>query len=230
MNLAIALLFQDGNFVGREYFQRLEEAEIPLRLVAPVGRMSEASISIEQARTGNLWNPPPIPEARIDRRFESLADPALWQSLRETGIDVAVQGGIGILKRDMLAVPRIGFVNVHPGRLPDYRGNSCPEWALFNGDDIYATAHIIDEGIDTGPVICEGRYEIDPGWNYPALRAHLYAHCARVLIEALRLLDRAADDPSRVLTPQDPAAGHYWRPIPDQERAVVAACLERAQR
>jgi methionyl-tRNA formyltransferase len=221
MDISVALLFQDANFVGREYFHRLVNAGVPLSFVAAVGRMSEASIAIERTRTDDRWNPPAIPEASIDSRFDSLGDAALWQALAERRIDVVVQGGIGILKPDMLAVPRIGFVNVHPGRLPAYRGSSCPEWALYNGDAIYATAHLIDAGIDTGPVICEARYEIDSDWDYHDMRANLYAHCAGVLIDALARLDASADYPCRILKPQDPEKGHYWSQIPADKLAAI---------
>src|SRR5690606_24082134 len=120
--LQIALLFQDENFVGREYFRALGDADIPLACVAALVHMAAESIAIERERTGGLWNPPPIPPGRVDAKFSGLTDPGLWAALRERKIDVAIQGGLGILKPGMLAVPRLGFVNVHPGRLPAYRG------------------------------------------------------------------------------------------------------------
>lgn len=233
MKLRTALLFQAGNYVGREYLGVLRAAGITPDMVATVGRMPEASIARERQRTAGRWNPPPL-DALLDApnavaHYESLADPELWQRIGDAGIDIAIQGGIGILKPDMLAAPRIGFVNVHPGRLPAYKGNTCPEWALFNGDDIYATAHIIDAGIDTGPIICEGRYAVSDDWDYFDLRANLYAHCAHVLVTALEILDAAADDPDRVLTVQDPDAGQYWQPIPDDKLATVISGLPRGE-
>lgn len=222
-NLKIALLFQDGNFVGREYFHALEDAGVPLTFVAAAGRMAPESIAIERERTGGRWNPPPIPEERMDARFSGLADSKLWSTLRERGIDVAIQGGLGILKPDMLAVPKLGFVNVHPGRLPAYRGRNCPEWAILEGDDVYATAHMIDAGIDTGPVICEGRYDIRPGWTYADFRAGLYAHCARVLIEALKKLAGATSETlSKYVTAQDEAKARY-------REGMTAGELERTK-
>lgn len=221
--LKIALLFQDENFVGREYFRALRAADMPLAFVAAVGRMAPESIAIERERTGSLWNPPPIPPERVDAKFSGLADPGLWAALREREIDVAIQGGLGILKPDMLAVPRLGFVNVHPGRLPAYRGRNCPEWAILEGDDVYATAHLIDAGIDTGPVICEGRYDLLPRWTYADFRAGLYAHCATVLIAALKKLEGAS-----------PATIADYVSIQDESKAryregMTAADIERTK-
>lgn len=226
--LKIALLFQDGNFVGREYFRALETAGVPLALVAAVGRMAPESIAIERERTGGKWNPPPIPESRMNARFSGLADPALWSAVRDHGIDIAIQGGLGILKPDMLAVPRLGFINVHPGRLPAYRGRNCPEWAILEGDDVYATAHLIDAGIDTGPVICEGRYVLPPGSTYADFRAGLYAHCASVLIDALKKLDGATPEtlPNYVIV-QDEAKARYWEAMPAADIERTKAALAR---
>ncbi|MBT6536260.1 MAG: hypothetical protein HOK98_08745 [Rhodospirillaceae bacterium] len=221
MPLRTALLFQADNFVGREYLDALNGAGMPPDLIATVGRMSDASVVRERERTGGQWNPPAPENARDISHFDSLKEEALWESLRDAQIDLAIQGGIGILTPEMLEVPRIGFVNVHPGRLPEYKGNTCPEWALYNGDPIFATAHIIDAGIDTGPVVCEGRYEVPADWDYFELRANLYRHCAHVLINALKILNVASDNPHSVLTVQDPDAGHYWTPIPEDKLATV---------
>jgi len=46
-----------------------------------------------------------------------------------------------------------GIINIHPGILPYYRGCSCPEWTLFNNEALGITAHFMDEGLDSGPII-----------------------------------------------------------------------------
>ena len=222
-----ALLFQKGNFVGPEYLGALGKAGIRPDFVATVGRMSEKSVAIERKRTAGRWNPPSLP-ADIDvPEFGYLEDPGLWQALREDATDVVIQGGIGILKPEMLSVPEIGFLNIHPGRLPQYRGNACPEWALHNKDDIYATAHLIDEGIDTGPVICAERYEVRPGWDYFDMRANLYAHCGKVMIQALEILSAAGEDWADALTPQNQNDGCYW---PKMDEATLTALVDRMER
>lgn len=208
-----ALLFQDGNFVGREYFARLVEAGRRPDRIASVGAMTPESVAREIERTGGLWNPPALPADAVDRRFETTRDAALAAWLREERIDVAIQGGVGILRDDVLDAPRIGWLNVHPGALPAYRGNACPEWAVLKGDDVVATAHLIDAGIDTGPVIYAAPYAIDPAWSYAAFRAHLYAHCARVLVAALARLEVEG---TAAASPQD-ETGAAYRPAMDAE-------------
>jgi methionyl-tRNA formyltransferase len=229
MALRVALMFMDGNFVGREYFRGMADAGLPPALSLAVGRISEASIAIERERTGGLWDPPPIPENARLLRFASMNEPALWRAVSDEGIDLIVQGGVGILKPAMIAVPRIGFLNVHPGRLPFYRGNSCPEWALLNGDAIWFTAHLIDAGIDTGPVVLERRYEFPDDWDYFRMRANLYAGAARTVVEAIAAIAAADAAGAPLATPQDETGARYWPRIPETELNAARARLPRAR-
>ena len=60
------------------------------------------------------------------------------------------------LPRDVLAVPRLGALNVHPSALPKYRGPSPVLWAIRNGDPFMGiTVHRMTEGIDAGPVLAQ---------------------------------------------------------------------------
>lgn len=218
-----ALLFQDGNFVGREYRQRLMEAGREPDVTIAVGRMKPESIAFERERTAGRWNPPAFAP---DHRFDGLKDPALLDLLRAERIDLCIQGGVGILKAEHLAAPRLGWINVHPGKLPAYRGNSCPEWALAEGHLVFATAHLIDTGIDTGPVICDAPLSIPQHWSYPDLRANLYAHCAAVLIQALARLDAASPETlSTFVTPQDETGARYLNAIPADKLELAKSRL-----
>ena len=46
-----------------------------------------------------------------------------------------------------------GVINIHPGILPYYQGCTCVEWTLSNNDPLGVTAHFMDEGFDSGPII-----------------------------------------------------------------------------
>lgn len=222
-----ALLYGDGNFIGREYYRILVSSGLPPDLLVAVGAMSEESVAREVARTGGLWNPPSIPESAQVFRFSSLRDPALWRLLQDSKIDLALQGGVGILKPDMLAVPTLGFLNVHPGRLPQYRGNMCPERAVLNGDEVWATAHMVDHGIDTGPTVASRKYEFHFVEGYAAFRANLYAHCARVLVDAINMLS-AAENPREVPVAQSPEDAAYWAPLTPDEYVAVQKLFSSA--
>ncbi|MEU8824094.1 formyltransferase family protein [Streptomyces sp. NPDC048636] len=55
------------------------------------------------------------------------------------------------------------IINCHPGRLPQYRGARPVNWALHNGEYLHGvTVHVIDAGIDSGPILGEVQFSIWP--------------------------------------------------------------------
>ena len=68
--------------------------------------------------------------------------------------DLAVHAGAGILRVPLLALLRLGTLNAHMGVLPYYRGMNVAEWARFNGDPVGCAVHLVDAGIDMGPIAC----------------------------------------------------------------------------
>jgi methionyl-tRNA formyltransferase len=60
------------------------------------------------------------------------------------------------LPPDVLAVPRLGALNIHPSALPRYRGPSPVLWAIRNGDPCLGlTVHRMTDRIDAGPVLAQ---------------------------------------------------------------------------
>lgn len=74
--------------------------------------------------------------------------------LTELEPDVMLNQSHHILKKSVLAVARIGILNRHGAFLPDYRGRLAPFWQLYRGESHGGmTYHLLDEGIDTGPIV-----------------------------------------------------------------------------
>jgi methionyl-tRNA formyltransferase len=60
------------------------------------------------------------------------------------------------LPRQVLDLPRLGALNVHPSALPKYRGPSPVLWAIRNGDpSIGVTIHRMNEALDAGPIVAQ---------------------------------------------------------------------------
>lgn len=69
-----------------------------------------------------------------------------------------------ILPEEVFSAPRLGSVNIHPSLLPKYRGPSPTQWVIRNGDDVTGlTSHFVDEGFDTGDIICQMQIPVKPG-------------------------------------------------------------------
>ncbi len=79
------------------------------------------------------------------------------ERLRQWSPDLLIFTGGNILRKQLLAAPRLGVLNVHLGLLPQIRGMSSPEWSLLTRVPVGITIHYMDAGIDTGPVL--QRYE-----------------------------------------------------------------------
>lgn len=77
--------------------------------------------------------------------------------VRRLAPDIVILGGAPLLRGEILAIPRLGTLNAHPGLLPRYRGIDVVAWAILNGDPVGVSVHLVDAGIDTG-AICRTRH------------------------------------------------------------------------
>lgn len=93
--------------------------------------------------------------------LEDVYDQVRAQSL---DIDLAVSVVFWrILRRPLIGAPSRGIVNFHPAPLPDFKGTAGYNLAILEGLDRWAvTAHYVDEGVDTGPIIDVFDFSIDP--------------------------------------------------------------------
>ena len=66
-----------------------------------------------------------------------------------------------ILKKEILSIPPMGAINLHGGKLPEYRGVAPINWQIINGEAMGGCAILfVDEGIDTGDIIAQELYDI----------------------------------------------------------------------
>tara|TARA_Y100000768_G_C23986753_1_gene689366 strand:- start:2614 stop:4059 length:1446 start_codon:yes stop_codon:yes gene_type:complete len=66
-----------------------------------------------------------------------------------------------ILPKKIIQIPKFGCVNLHPSLLPKYKGRASINWCILNGEkETGLTAHYIDEGVDTGPIIKQIKIQI----------------------------------------------------------------------
>lgn len=93
--------------------------------------------------------------ASAPRTVASINDESVPRLLQEAAPDIVVVMGTSILRRAVLEAAGAAILNIHGGYLPDYRGNHCFFWALYDDrpDRIGSTIHFVDPGIDTGDVV-----------------------------------------------------------------------------
>jgi methionyl-tRNA formyltransferase len=138
-------------------------------LVSPPVKLAARSLGLEVAQ------PPSLKEARA---VEQLAQ------FRPEVIVVAAFGQI--LPRSLLDIPRFGAVNVHPSLLPRFRGASPVASAILAGDEFSGVSiMLMDEGLDTGPVLARAQIPIAALDTTGSLTNKLSLLGARLLVEAL---------------------------------------------
>lgn len=119
----------------------------------------------------------------------------------------------------VLALPRLGCLNVHPSLLPANRGPAPLFWTFRHGEQrTGVTVHLVSEELDAGDILQQEAIDVPEGVDGLAFEEHCAAVGGRLLVTAIRdLVDGQA-----VLRPQDPAAASYY-PWPSQADLVVDA-------
>jgi methionyl-tRNA formyltransferase len=142
---------------------------------------------------------------------ERANEPALRERLAALGPDLFAVVAFGaILAPALLAVPRLGSINLHGSLLPEYRGASPVQRALWDGrGGTGVTTLWMDEGIDTGDCILQRWVGIEAGDNAGTLGSRLAEAGAPLLAESLTLAH--AGRAPRV--PQPREAGSYARKL-----------------
>lgn len=125
--------------------------------------------------------------------------------------DVLLVGGFSIiLRKPLLALPRIGCINCHSSLLPKHRGpNPFTGVLLANETQSGVTFHIIDEGIDTGDILAQFPFPIGPADEAGDVFRKALDTAARHVVE---ILDRVEAE-GLYGTPQDHSQATYDRKL-----------------
>jgi folate-dependent phosphoribosylglycinamide formyltransferase PurN len=123
-----------------------------------------------------------------------------------------------ILKSEIIQLPRLGVLNIHPGWLPAYRGAMAYFWVLHNGSDRGGVSvHWIDEGIDTGEVLERRSFPIPENATQETVLMLTAVIGTRLLRRVIRRMQRG--QPARNVS-VEPATHDDYYPMPgDKEFA-----------
>lgn len=96
-----------------------------------------------------------------------------------------------IIPERLIAIPRLGWINLHASLLPKYRGAAPINWAIADGETRTGlTTMQIDAGLDTGPTQLRWETEIGPDETAPELAARMAEAAAPLLLKTLHKLER----------------------------------------
>jgi methionyl-tRNA formyltransferase len=96
----------------------------------------------------------------------------------------------------MLALPRLGCINLHGSLLPKYRGAAPIQWAIAMGDAYTGnTTMLLEEGLDTGPILLQQTIEIGPNQTAAELFPVMAQSGAPLVVESLARLAKGTIHP-----------------------------------
>jgi methionyl-tRNA formyltransferase len=94
-----------------------------------------------------------------------------------------------IIPARLIALPRLGWINLHASLLPKYRGAAPIQWAIAHGETRTGlTTMQIDAGLDTGPTLLRWETDIGPNETAPELSQRLALAGADLVVDTLRQL------------------------------------------
>ena len=137
--------------------------------------------------------------------------------VRAFGPDLGVSLAAPILKAALFEIPRRGTINLHKGRLPDYRGMPPAFWEFVNQEsEVGCTVHRVERGLDTGPVLLERSVRRSPHSTVRGMQLELDELGVQLTCEALRQLREG----TAVWKPQGPGGRTYTKPTLRQAAAM----------
>ncbi len=146
---------------------------------------------------------------------EDMNAPAAHAVLEAIAPDLAVIAGTYILKPVTFEIPRLGSINLHSGKVPEYRGAAPAFWELYNGEThVGITIHKVVREVDAGLILRQELFPLDwqPGRDPMAFieefrRTVLRPNGVRMMTDAVR--DLIADPTAGV--PQDTTRAKVYR-------------------
>lgn len=115
---------------------------------------------------------------------KSHNSPECVEILQDLEPDLIVLRGCGIVKKEIIDVPKIGVVNPHYAILPDFRGMDVTEWSVLHEAPIAVSVHTVNEGVDTGVVLKSREIEATAEDTVGSLRDKCAATAVDLLAEA----------------------------------------------
>lgn len=175
----------------------------PLRVVSQPPR---------PAGRGRHVQPPPVASAAERLGLPVLyphrvREPEFLEEIEALEPDLAVVVAFGqIFPARLLAIPRAGCINLHASLLPAYRGAAPIQAAIAAGEDVTGVSTMImEEGLDSGPVLLQAATPIAEGETAGELSERLARLGADLVLRTLDQLEAGSLTPR----PQDSSLATY---------------------
>jgi peptidoglycan/xylan/chitin deacetylase (PgdA/CDA1 family) len=193
---------------------------IPYQLGDIRARMSHPRAAATDA-PGNAWTLSAI-KSRPNMSIlyvEDLHEEAALEAVRAFKPTLGLSLAAPILRKPLFSIPVLGTLNLHKGRVPDYRGMPPAFWELWNDDTaVGVTVHRVDEKLDTGDIVATATVQRADFSTLRGLQLQLDEAGVQLTIQAARSVLNGESVP----VAQPPGGKTYRKPTLSQ-----VATLER---
>jgi peptidoglycan/xylan/chitin deacetylase (PgdA/CDA1 family)/folate-dependent phosphoribosylglycinamide formyltransferase PurN len=218
-----------GNLSSRDFVQ-YAAAKVWDRFAEAVGRSGTALLKFIHG-----GGPTPIERKDLLQALQALncalhitadyhSDDTL-QFVRSLNSDLGIIYGTRILKPCLFSIPRLGSINIHKRKVPDYRGGGpVGLWELLDGQpEIGVTVHQVTEKLDAGAIVNSETIPIAPFDNLTSLglKAHVIGN--DLLVRSVAAFARSTVS----LKPQRHAGRMYKAPTPQRLRQLTKKLAQR---
>lgn len=123
-----------------------------------------------------------------------------------------------LIREPILSMPKLGFINLHPSLLPNYRGMAPQHWPIINGEkETGITIHYVDEGTDTGNIIVQRRIPLTSEMYVADLQKIWQQEYKTIMVEAINnILD------NKPTTEQKNLEGSYYGKLKEEQCVINA--------
>ncbi|HEX6292452.1 MAG TPA: methionyl-tRNA formyltransferase [Herpetosiphonaceae bacterium] len=214
-------------------------AALPLRALVAAGHEVVGVVTQPDRPAGRSRTPqaPPVKVAAVELGLPvlqpaTLRDPAMVERLRAFQPEVGVVAAYGeILRKDMLDIPPLGYLNIHPSLLPLYRGPTPVAAAILAGDEITGVSIIrLVRAMDAGPIVAQATLPMPPDARSGPLTDELFTIGSQLLVGVLPLYASGELQPQ----PQDEHQATYCTLLRKEDGlldwTLPALVIERAIR
>ena len=182
--IAILLSGRGSNFLALQ--AAIGRGEVPARIVLVASNVAEAP-GLARARELGL------PAVAIPHKGEpdrGAHEEKMIAALRESGAEwVCLAGYMRLLSSGLVGAFRRRILNIHPSLLPAFPGLDAQAQALAHGVRVSGcTVHLVDEGLDSGPIVVQRTVPVLDGDTKAALSARILEQEHQAYPEALRRL------------------------------------------
>ena len=166
----------------------LDTADLPARVVA-VGSDRAGVEGLARAERAGI---PAFTVRVADHATRTVWDEALGKAVAEHQPDLVVSAGfMKVVGPGFLAGIGCPMINTHPALLPSFPGTRGVADALAYGVKVTgATVHLVDDGVDTGPVLAQSAVPVEPGDTVEVLHERIKIHERRLLVGTVAALAR----------------------------------------